>query len=578
MRRLGIVLVTAMAAAFGGATFVEAQNTSRRIELHFTPTGRAQLAIWVESEDGSRMATVRLTESVAVRGIGNRPGATQMNSGFRWPYGRREGVLPVWAHRRVEAGGEPFRRVIFNGRASEGFASTTANEPANTRDDYFCLSFNRALSGRDALDAVSCASVFNSNKGRYLTAGDLNAGYAEPWQRDDGTGTMRPLPLTSLYPPRRDHRACTPPGCGDSEDARSFNADARHVMPEIDVVTMVTPGADLPQRISWDVPRDWPEGEYVLWLEINVEGDYNAHHDDSTHPTPKSPSDGWDYWAMEYGYAYRGQPSVVYRVPFSLTSAGGEFATAKPVGYGALHGEDGAVRPLDDTITDDPGTAPGSGADRLRKGPQGERLRVVVPPWNVCEQPDSPDECGRECTPSDDVCGSDLICGPDFTCVGLCDVPMAPGAIEGLTVTTHPDEKRSHQHGVLAFQIPASKRGLARYEMRVGSEPIVDLESFERALPAVEPKIERIELRVPVDGRPGERVEVEFGGMSPQTTYWIAVRAVDDCNAPGPLRSTPSPPPRSTSQPSRPASWRPPRTARRSSNESACCAVSGIDT
>ena len=73
------------------------------IELRFTPTRFAQIAVWLESADGERFATVRLTEAVARRGIGNRPGASQMNSGFHWPYGRREGVLPVWASRRVSA-------------------------------------------------------------------------------------------------------------------------------------------------------------------------------------------------------------------------------------------------------------------------------------------------------------------------------------------------------------------------------------------------------------------------------------------------------------------------------------------
>ncbi|MCZ7680715.1 MAG: hypothetical protein M5U28_18875 [Sandaracinaceae bacterium] len=60
-------------------------QSARRVELHFTPTARAQIAIWIESEDGARFATVRLTEAVAYRGIGNRTGALQMNSGYRWP-------------------------------------------------------------------------------------------------------------------------------------------------------------------------------------------------------------------------------------------------------------------------------------------------------------------------------------------------------------------------------------------------------------------------------------------------------------------------------------------------------------
>ena len=67
----------------------------RFFTVEATPTVRTQLAIWVESVDGERFATIRLTDAVAFRGIANRPGALQMNSGYHWPYGRREGVLPL---------------------------------------------------------------------------------------------------------------------------------------------------------------------------------------------------------------------------------------------------------------------------------------------------------------------------------------------------------------------------------------------------------------------------------------------------------------------------------------------------
>jgi hypothetical protein len=74
-----------------------AEAGDRLLELSFTPTRRAQIAIWIEDADGTFIETVALTSSVAPRGVGNRPGALQMNSGFRWPYGRREGILPIWS-------------------------------------------------------------------------------------------------------------------------------------------------------------------------------------------------------------------------------------------------------------------------------------------------------------------------------------------------------------------------------------------------------------------------------------------------------------------------------------------------
>lgn len=509
---------------------------NRRVQIELTPTARAQMAIWVEAADGSRFATVRLTESVAYRGIGNRPGATQMNSGFRWPWGRREGVLPVWAHRRVDAGGARFPRVIFNGRRSEGNASSAGSigEPRNTRDDYYCLSFNRERSGRDALDAVSCASTFMSNKGRYLTAADEAAGYAEPFV-NDGQPMMRALSLESLYPPRRDVTRCSGTSCGDHEDVGTYNDDARAAMPEIDAVTMATPAADRPLRITFAVPEEWPNGDYVVYVEVNVEGDWNDVYNGETFPTPTDPSGEWDFWATNYGYAYRGQPSVVYAVPFALETLGGTWSVDTPEGYGDLHGADGDVRPLDATITVDPGAAPGSGADRLRAVSGGDRLRVTVPRWDICNQPSPPPECGMLCTPGDGSCGADLACGDDGMCVGLCDVPMEPDVVGDLVVEPWPEDRHSHQWARFRFVAPESRRGVSRYEVRVSDSPIVDLETFERALPAVEPNIENIELHVPVDAEPGETVAVELGGLRPQARFWVAVRAFDECNAPGGL-------------------------------------------
>ena len=167
---------------------------SRAIALRFTPTGRAQIAIWVERPDGSFLATVGLTQAVSYRGIGNRPGATQMNSGYHWPYGRREGVLPIWAHRRAAApGAGQFPRVIFQNRP-EGYASRTCED--STLDKYFCLPFT-GNTHKDGLDAITCASPFNSDKGRVMRPADVNAGYSEPAEMT-GEGVRLPLSLLSF--------------------------------------------------------------------------------------------------------------------------------------------------------------------------------------------------------------------------------------------------------------------------------------------------------------------------------------------------------------------------------------------
>src|SRR5688500_4028380 len=103
LRRAFLVLLAAL--AFASPASAQEDPLLRVIDVEMYPTRRAQIAVWLERGDGTFVRTLGLTRAVAYRGIGNRPGASQMNSGFRWPYGRREGVLPVWAHRRARAPG-----------------------------------------------------------------------------------------------------------------------------------------------------------------------------------------------------------------------------------------------------------------------------------------------------------------------------------------------------------------------------------------------------------------------------------------------------------------------------------------
>ncbi len=480
-----------------------AASAQRVIELSFTPASRAQIAVWIESPDGEYLQALALTQAVAYRGIGNRPGASQMNSGFRWPYGRREGVLPVWAHRRISRGGaRAFPRVIFQDRASEGFASRTSND--STRDDYFCLSFNGSTTSREALDAISCASIFNSDKGRYVTPADVAAGYAEPYDPSAGVRTDYALGLDSLYPPRRDVTRCRPGvGCVDHADVDRFAEDARLAMPEIDAVTMATPRGGAEASVMFTAPDEWPDGEYAIFIEVNVEGDYNDYFGPGQYPTPTD--DGaagsgtrWDYWAVNYGYPFRGQPSVVYRLDVQLGPEGDEASVAVPIGYGSVsgRGEDGgAIFAMDGTISDDPGALPGSGADRLEMT-EGLRAAVTVIPPIMCEE----------------------------------NVP--PGAIDALTLSAYPERRDAHRYVRLAFVAPEDDRGVTRYEARVSTTPITDLESFQRALPAQAATLDSEALEIPRLPA-GETIEVDLGGLTQETDYWIAVRALDGCNAAG---------------------------------------------
>src|SRR4029077_1932392 len=237
--------------------------------------------------------------AVSLRAGGSRPGAGQMNGGFHWPYGRREGVLPISAHRRAAAPDVPgqFPRLVFQTRAYEGEAARDGCNQDSTLDPYFCLPFS-GNTHKDGLDAVTCASPFNSDKGRILSEQDVKAGYAEPATLG-GTPMMLPLSLVSLYPPRRDatpcerdpdpYPACGSRVCNDYVDVAGFGGvvtgypgydamsgatpqkgwgyaeAARRAMPDIDAVTMATPPGDQEQTVMFSIPDDWAPGDYVGW-------------------------------------------------------------------------------------------------------------------------------------------------------------------------------------------------------------------------------------------------------------------------------------------------------------------------
>ena len=526
-------LIPLLLLALLAATPVRAQ---RRIEVRFRPTRRAQIAMWMEDEAGTRFQTIRLTEATAYRGLDNRPGALQMNSGFHWPYGRREGALPIWASRRAEVSGTAFRRVVFNGRASEGHASVSGAEPGNTRDAYYCLSFSRDLSDRAALDAMTCASVFFSNKGRYLTESDFRTGYGEPWE-EGAMARMRPLSLTSLYPPRRDIAVCEGI-CGDAPEVAQYTRDALAVMPDLDTVSMATPTGTSEELIDFALPRAWPDGNYVVRIEVNVEGDYAPGWDDTARPTPHGPSGSWDSWAESYGYAYRGQPSVLYEIPVRIDAAGTLASTRAPVGYGDIHGATGNVTPIDATIVDDPSGASGSGADRLITNASGIRASVTVPESDPCARPDAPPECGVECGPSQ-ACGVGLACSPEGSCVAECVIAYDFPAPTEVTLSPYHETRHQHQWGELTFAVPALARSLRGFEVRIGTQPITDETSFFAARPARAASIDDIALTVPAtqeDGSPleaGDIVSVNFGGLNPETHYWLGIRVRDACGRAG---------------------------------------------
>lgn len=499
VRTIVSLLAVAVLASSGVAL-----SQTRVLQIAYTPTKRAQVAVWLEAADGTFLQTVMITEAVGLRGIGNRPGALQMNSGFRWPYGRREGVLPVWAHRRAAAAGaQMFPRVIFQLRA-EGKASQTSSD--NSPDPFYCLSFNDLQN--DNVDTVTCASVFNSDKGRYMTPLDVQNGYAEPFDVAPGMPTMRPLSLMSLYPMRRDIVGGVE---FDTPDTLTFASVARTVMPDIDAVTRATAPADTPQLLSVTLPATMLVGDYVLWVEVNTERDLNGVYSEEAYPTPpytNNPS--WDYWSS-YGYAYRGQPSVVYSVPIHLDTMEGAWTTGDAIAYGDLHGVNGGITPLDASITNDPVAAPGSGADRLRRSGQ-TRIAVSTPAIEECAV-----------------------------------LPMVP-AIGNFTARHDTDRKHSHEWGRLTWNpIAIEGEDALDYTVKVSTRPILTDQDFVQAEDAKAASTEIQGLNVcPVDMASGTSdcppagtpFSVDIGRLNYQTHYYVAIRASGPCGSRSPIATT----------------------------------------
>jgi hypothetical protein len=87
------------------------------------------------------------------------------------------------------------------------------------------------------------------------------------------------------------------------------------------------------------------------------------------------------------------------------------------------------------------------------------------------------------------------------------------------------------------FEAAADDAGVFRYDVRVSTTPITDDASFMAAMPAKQATIDAAELRVPTDAAPGEMIQVDMGGLSQQTHYYVAVRAMDACTLMGPIRT-----------------------------------------
>lgn len=404
--------------------------TCRIVQIDMTPSDDLQIVVWVEDAAGNYVDTAFITQLTGRYGMGNRPGIMEFNSAYRWPYGRRVSTFPVWAHRH----GMSWPLVVFQDGDDRDLSHAMSQ---SSIEHFYC----RPIAEReDMWDTQTCATKAYTDKGKLSSS------------------------QTSPYPPRTD--VVFTAGI-DDDDVRVFAS-----MNPFDVVSRATPIGGETFRVDWQIPEGLPTGEYVVWVEASKEFDQNEHHD---YPEPEGIP-----WA-DYGAPYRGQPSVVYRVPFLLMPGTETVAlTADYAGYGDPDGLDGELRAPDESITTG---VPGSGASRLLLTADGDdmyRVRArALPAVADAEEPGIPRN------------------------VKVLDA--SPSAVS------------------LAFTAPGDDGytgTVAGYEVRYLAGEPVTAENFEQAIPA------------PVQGAPrpaGQTQVLEVGDLLPRLEYHLGIRAYDEC-------------------------------------------------
>jgi hypothetical protein len=322
-----------------------ADGSCRLVEVNFVPAAHMQIAVWIEDVNGGYIDTAYITRSTGALGLGNRPGNALFKSAYRWPYGRREMVLPVWAHKR----GKQYPYVTMGGEMGIDAHDDSIgyHEAYSSTENFYCPPSNVPL------DAVSCASQFTGSKGTYLPG------------------------VFSFYPPRADLSTF---GTFDSADARDFA-----LQNDVSAISGATPpgGLLLNPAVRWAVPTTLANGQYIVKVEASLEGDFNPSHMHSAFPD-------YNQELRSFGKNVFGQPSVVYAVPVTVDGSPQTGITNGAVGYGDWDGAGGTMHPIDDTITDG---MSGTGVGRLDRTTDADgtwRVKAFANGCAGCLQPAPP--------------------------------------------------------------------------------------------------------------------------------------------------------------------------------------------
>ncbi|HTR51084.1 MAG TPA: CFI-box-CTERM domain-containing protein [Kofleriaceae bacterium] len=421
----------------------DVQPTCHVVTASFVPASQLQIVAWVEKPDGTYIETIYITKKTGHYGLGNRPGRFDFNSGpivnDEWPYGRRITTFPVWAHRH----GMTFPEVVFQNAAESNLSHPFMQ---STQEPYYC----RPL-GSDAdqasWDAGTCPTPFvGTDKGEF----DPNGG-------------------TSLYPPRADiMRVCNSINC-DSPSVAMYQQ-----MDPFDAVAQATPVGGAPAAITWPIPSELPLGDYVLFVETSQAFDYNSTYNATSYPAPT----GVEYGDL--GVPYRGQPSIVYSVPFTIGTGDFMSSTQSYLGYGDPTGTTGTLNPPDATITAD---TPNSGASRFAIIPgSSDRIQVSAIDENDTTPPADPRALTSTSVASSSVTIQFIAPGDDGT------IGMVTG-----------------------------------YDVRYRTANAMTQDNFSDAQ-----SMRVLATVTPVAS--GQLQSLEIDGLLPETQYWIGVQAYDKCH------------------------------------------------
>ncbi|HEY3802598.1 MAG TPA: fibronectin type III domain-containing protein [Kofleriaceae bacterium] len=450
-RRLALLALLAPAPAF-------ADGPARCLNVEYTPTSGLQIVVWVEDASGNFLDTLFITQQTGSFGLGNRPGRYDFNSGPMWPYGRRLTTFPVWSHRN----GQSFPSVLFQNDTnpdpnycstldpqSSQYESCGENQLSHSFDNSSReLHYCRPLMMSDpSWDTMTCATQAFTDKGIFSTGS------------------------TTGYPPRID----VTPSAPDSMSVAMYST-----LNPYDAVSQPTPLGGTLMQTPWPVPDSYAAGSYTMYVEVSLEQDFNDTYNATSFPSPPNIAYG------EYGVPYRGQPSIVYAVPFTIGDSASTASTMQYVGYGDPTGSDGEIRPPDSTITT--GT-PGTGASRLQlvAGNDGTMYRVKV----------------------------------DVTSNGASQLPTAPAQLQATAVTS---SSLSMSFVAPGIGMPAGK--VSGYEIRVRANDAMTDDNFEDST--------MVTATVSPDS-PGSTQTFDITGLLPLTDYWVGIRAYDGCHNTGDL-------------------------------------------